>query len=210
MPSLIYDPHSRTMHTRRLLLRPLQADDAAGLLAIYGDPEVTRHYDIDTLDGIDAAERLLAFFLAQHDRFAVIDRGSGTTIGTCGLFHWERTSRMASVGYDLRPAWWGRGLMREAAAAVLAYGYEVKDLNRINALTAAENPRSARLLLGLGFREEAVLRQFAFWKGEFHDMRMFALLRRESGATPIGPRLAAFAPQGCEAGDGTATVAPLR
>ncbi len=67
--------------------------------------------------------------------------------------------------------------MREAAMAVIAYGFAVKDLNRVNALVAVGNVRSARLLTTLGFREEAMLRQFAYWKGEFHDMHLFGLLR---------------------------------
>lgn len=182
------------MRTARMLLRPLDEADAPALLAVYGDPEVTRHYDLETLTDLDAATRLLRVFLDQHDRFALIDPGTGEVLGTCGLFHWERASRMAAIGYDLRSAWWGRGLMTEAATAVLAYGFAVKELNRVHALGATENPRSARLLLGLGMREEGVLREFAFWKGAFHDMRMFSLLRRELETTPVAGLLGAFDP----------------
>ena len=49
----------------------------------------------------------------------------------------------------------------------------------VSALTAHENPRSARLLRALGFSLEGSLREFAFWKGAFHDMHMFSLLRHD-------------------------------
>ncbi len=176
-----FDPVSRQLRTARLLLRPLQAGDAPGLLGIYGQPQVTRHYEFDTLVDTAQAQRLLEFFVQHHDRFALIDPQRHDMIGTCGLFSWERTSNMASLGYDLRHEYWGRGLMREAATAVLAYGFAHKQLNRVNALVALDNERSAGVLRALGFRHEAVLREFAFWKGAYHDMHMFALLRSGLG-----------------------------
>jgi len=172
-----FDPAQRTLRTPRLLLRPLTAADAPALLRIYGDADVTRFYELDTLSTLAQAEAVLQMFLQHHDRFLLVDPASQDGIGTCGLFMWERQSRMASFGYDLARPYWGRGLMREAALAVLAYGFAVKDLNRINALVAVGNERSRRLLRALCFREEALLRQFSYWKGEFHDMHLLGLLR---------------------------------
>ena len=189
---LAFDPATRQLRTPRLLLRPLQPDDAAGLLAIYGHPEVTRYYELDTLGELAQAQRVLDFFLEHHDRFALVDPLSQRMLGTCGLFFWDRTTRMASFGYDLAFDSWGQGLMREAAAAVLAYGFVHKQLNRVNALTAVDNRRSMAVLQALGFEHEAVLRQFAFWKGQYHDMRMFGLLRQQLAGGPIEPSLRAF------------------
>jgi ribosomal-protein-alanine N-acetyltransferase len=176
---LQFDPQTRCMRTARLQLRPLLGTDAVGLLSIYSQPEVTRYYELDTMTELAQAQRILDFFLQHHDRFALIEPNSQQMIGTCGLFFWDQTTNMASFGYDLAQPYWGRGLMHEATTAVLAYGFAIKQLNRINALTAKENQRSIRLLQLLGFQQEAVLRQFAFWKGEYHDMRMFGLLRQE-------------------------------
>ncbi len=192
MADLTFDPASRELRTRRLLLRPLRDGDAPALFEIYRHPAVTQHYDLDTMDSLEQAQRMLEFFLQHHDRFAVFEADGSTLLGTCGLFHWERASRMVSLGYDLSPQAWGRGIMREAARAVLAYGFAELKLNRVNALSAVDNPASARLLLALGFTEEAVLRQFAWWKGEFHDMRMFALLRDELAGNPLETLLPAF------------------
>ncbi len=188
-----FDPQQRVLRTPRLVLRPLGGGDAPGLLRIYGDPEVTRYYELDVPSSLAQAESILQFFLQHHDRFALIDPANQDLIGTCGLFMWEQQTRMASFGYDLARPYWGQGLMREAAMAVIAYGFAVKDLNRINALVAGGNTRSARLLTTLGFRDEALLRQFAFWKGEFHDMQLFGLLRADVNheTAPQADRLAA-------------------
>lgn len=194
MPVLEFDPATRRMRTQRLLLRPLEATDAAGLLGIYGDPEVTRYYELDTLGDLLQAQRVLDFFLQHHDRFAMLDPNSLRMIGTCGLFFWDRATNMASFGYDMARAYWGRGLMHEGAGAVLAYGFAVKRLNRVNALTALDNQRSMRVLQALGFEQEAVLRQFAYWKGAYRDMRMYALLREQWGTGAVAKALGAFEP----------------
>ena len=189
---LEFDPATRSMRTQRMLLRPLQATDAAGLLGIYSQPEVTRYYELDTLSDLLQAQRVLDFFLKHHDRFAMLEPDSLRMIGTCGLFFWDKTTNMASFGYDMASQYWGRGLMREAAGAVLAYGFATMRLNRVNALTAPDNQASIKVLEALGFEQEAVLRQFAYWKGAYHDMRMFALLREQLGDGPIAQAMAAF------------------
>ncbi len=176
-PEVRFDDAQRTLRTTRLLLRPLDDHDAAALLRLYADPEVTREYEIDTLSRLDQAQRLLRAYLQFHQRFALTLGPGQDLIGTCGFTLWDQANRMASLGYDLARPFWGQGLMREAATAVLGYGFAAMQLNRVNALTTLYNVRSMKLLAALGFEEEAVLSQFSYWKEAFHDMRIFALLR---------------------------------
>ncbi len=178
-PTVHLDSVQRTLRTERLLLRPLEPADAPALLRLYGEPEVTRDYEIDTLTRLEQAEVVLQTYLQFHRRFALVPGGDGDLIGTCGYTLWDETSRMASFGYDLAHAYWGLGLMREAAAAVLGYGFAVMQLHRVNALTTLYNVRSMKLLAGLGFHEDGVLPQFSYWKNAYHDMRIFSLLRSQ-------------------------------
>ncbi len=176
-PTVLIDASQRTLRTQRLLLRPLDAGDAPALLRLYADAEVTRDYEVVTMTRLEQAEALLRAYLQFHHRFALIPAGDAEPIGTCGYTLWDQASSMASFGYDLARPYWGQGLMREAAAAVLGYGFAVMRLNRVNALTTLYNVRSMKLLAALGFREEAVLSQFSYWKEAFHDMRIYSLLR---------------------------------
>lgn len=178
------DSAQRTMRTERLLLRPLEASDAPALLRLYGDPEVTQDYQIETLTRLEQAEALLRTYRQFHRRFALIPVGGSELIGTCGYILWDKTSHMASIGYDLARPYWGHGLMREAAAAVLDYGFTVMHLNRVSAQTKLRNVRSMKLLDELGFHEEGVLPQFSYWRDAYHDMRVFSLLR--SSTVPVG------------------------
>ena len=68
--------------------------------------------------------------------------------------------------------------MTEALGAILKFGFKKVGLNRIEAVVMLENEGSVRLLGGLGFQEEGVLRKYENWgptKG-LVDVRMFSLL----------------------------------
>ena len=79
----------------------------------------------------------------------------------------------AHLGYWIDAGQEGKGLMTEAVRAVVACGHEVFRLNRIDAWTLPGNAASDRVLEKAGFRHEGTLRQKAWFKGAFHDFRMF-------------------------------------
>ena len=66
-----------------------------------------------------------------------------------------------------------RSWRAEAVRAVVACGHQHFRLNRIEAWTVPGNPASDRVLQKTGFRHEGTLRQRAWFKGAFHDFRMF-------------------------------------
>ena len=55
--------------------------------------------------------------------------------------------------------------MMEALCAVLKYGFEKMDLNRIQAIIDSKNIRSMKLVHRLGFKKEGVLRQRSYFNG---------------------------------------------
>lgn len=171
------------LETPRLVLRELRADDADAIYALFSDPAVTRYHDLDTFT---AAAQAHEFIARMRQRFANragirwgIVRENDMVIGTGGFNRWNIHDRFAHLGYDLAQAAWGQGIMTEAIGAMIRFGFDGLDLNRIEAETMLDNVASMRVLAKCGFREEGVLRQRYFWKGAFHDMRMFSLLRRE-------------------------------
>ena len=79
-------------------------------------------------------------------------------------------------GYVLSPDCWGKGYMREALEAVVVCGFGPFALNRLEAWTLPGNAASERMLQKAGFHYEGTLRQRAWFKGAFHDFRMFSRL----------------------------------
>lgn len=185
----------------RLRLRPLRRRDAAAVFGLFGDPQVTRYYDLQTLANEAAALAWIEQMIERAasglgQRWAITERdGDDALIGTCGLA-WRVPNRSAVLGYDLLPAYWGCGYVSEAVAALLDHAFarcQPFEINRIEALTYPENAASMRVLEKLGFVREGLLRQWGYWKDDFHDLVSFSLLRADrqvaevsAGATSPG------------------------
>jgi [ribosomal protein S5]-alanine N-acetyltransferase len=175
--------------TPRLGLRALQADDAAALLEVLGDQQVTRYHSMPTLTSLDEARDALArvaerFQAGEMIRWAIQPRTQRRLIGTIGLLHLVAEHHRGELGYELARRWWGQGLMPEAAAAVVDYGFTALRLHRIEAGVLVGNDASVRVLEKLGFREEGTLRHYLYLKGRFYDVRWFGLLHPDATPAP--------------------------
>jgi ribosomal-protein-alanine N-acetyltransferase len=169
------------IETERLILREILSEDAEDIFAIFADEEVTRYYDLDTYTDVEQARELIDFFndsfeLERGIRWGIARKMDNRIIGTCGYVAlWQHRGE---IGYELARPYWGQGFMREALEAILEFGFEELAFNRIEALVMVENEASASLLRKLGFTLEGVLHEHDFFKGRFHDMACFAILKR--------------------------------
>jgi ribosomal-protein-alanine N-acetyltransferase len=175
------------LRTERLVLRELHPDDAEYLFAVLGDEEVTQFYDDEVFQDVSQAreqiEAWAAGFRARRCiRWGIALRESGQMVGTCGYYGFHGWHRRAGIGYELARSVWKRGIMTEALRGIIQFGFERIGLNRIEAVVMPENEGSVRLLGGLGFQQEGVLREYENWGGRgCIDLLMFSLLRREYG-----------------------------
>ncbi|MGD7049373.1 GNAT family N-acetyltransferase [Rossellomorea marisflavi] len=64
------------------------------------------------------------------------------------------------MSYQFLPEHWGKGYAKEAVAAVLTYGFQKLELQRIVAETQVLNERSSRLLENLGMKVEEEVERF--------------------------------------------------
>lgn len=173
------------LKTPRLILRHLQLSDGAALYKLFADPKTTRFYDLptfhDPLEGDALAERFIQRYQKRIGlRWALTYKTEPhTLIGTCGYNIWIQPSHRAVLGFDLSSHYWRQGLMSEALQAILNFGFETMQLNRVEALIFPQNIAAQRLLLKTLFRSEGILRQYEFIKGRFVDMAMYARLAND-------------------------------
>lgn len=99
------------------------------------------------------------------------------TVSLRDIFPWPGQS--ATIGYSLDHEYEGRGLMREAVAAVVRFGFEHLNLRRIEACYMPSNVRSERLLQSLGFQVEGLLRSSLEVNGKWEDHRICSLINQE-------------------------------
>jgi len=173
-----------TLQTSRLRLRPFADSDANVLFRLQSDAHVLRYWDAPPWTEHERAERFIAACRQMADegtgaRLAIDTASDGSFIGWCGLTRWNPDFRSASLGYCFDSAAWGRGYATEAARAVVQWGFETLDLNRVQAETDTRNVASASVLEKVGFVREGTLREDCIVNGEVSDSWVFGLIRRD-------------------------------
>lgn len=172
------------LHTARLRLRPFGDADADSLFALHSSTTVMRYMDSPPWTERARVERFLGTCRRLADegtgaRVAVERVSDGAFVGWCGLFGWNPDYRSATLGYCLGDGMWGHGYATEAAHALLWWGFETLDLNRVQAEVDTRNGPSARVLEKIGFVREGTLREECIVDGEVSDTWVFGLIRRE-------------------------------
>ncbi len=180
-PALIESAH--------LFVRLATESDLPALMKVNGDSEVTKFLPYATWnsisDGQSWYQRMLDLQASGAAlQFVIAEKYTGNAIGTCLMFRFEEASARAELGYVLGRAHWGRGLMREALAAVVDSAFNHMSLRRLEAEVSPSNEPSAHLLTRLGFTKEGLLRQRWVSKGEARDVAVFGLLSHEWSGLP--------------------------
>lgn len=172
-----------TLSTARLSLRPFAAADAPDVQRLAGAREVadtTLNIPHPYVDGM--AEAWIGMHAAAWERgelatFAVTEPSFGL-VGAIGL-RIERKHQRAELGYWIAVPYWGRGYATEAAEAVIGFGFEQLDLNRVHASHLTRNPASGRVMIKTGMRYEGCRRGHVIKWDRFEDLAIYAVLRDE-------------------------------
>jgi ribosomal-protein-alanine N-acetyltransferase len=169
------------IETPRLILRKMRLTDADDLFAYARDPEVSRYLVWTPHQNIEETRGYINYVNSQYDKGLLEDWGieyrqSHTFIGTAGYFFWDVPHSRAEIHYCLAKDYWHKGLMPEALRAILRFGFERMQLNRIEAKCFPENLGSEKVLKKIGMQFEGIMRQGVYAKGSFHDMKCYAVL----------------------------------
>ena len=179
------------LFTERLTVRLVEPRDLPALLAVNGDPAVTRHLPYATwaamADALAWYERMLGIMQAGTAlQFVIVRRSDDLPIGTALLFRHDEGSQRAELGYVLGAGLWGQGYMHEALQALVQAAFGPMGLRRLEAEVNPVNTASVQVLERLGFQREGLLRQrwtSAKDEGRPYDVAIYGLLR-EDGEAP--------------------------
>lgn len=112
--------------------------------------------------------------------FLLVDKQSNLPIGECGFHTWNKKHNRAELFYFLKADEHKRkGFMTEAIPVILRYGFEQMDLHRVEALIAAWNEPSLKLVNKFNFVKEGVMREDYFDNGRHEDSTCYSLLVSE-------------------------------
>jgi RimJ/RimL family protein N-acetyltransferase len=176
------------IETERLLLRPIDpTNDIDALHAYQSREDVCRYIPYYPRTRDELAERLAVpertsstiDAEGQVLNLAVVLRDTGRLIGDVILVWTSAEHRSGEIGYVFNPDHHGRGYATETCRALLGLAFAGLDLHRVVARIDERNVASAGVLRRLGMRQEAVLVENEWFKGEWTNEVDFAILARE-------------------------------
>ena len=116
---------------------------------------------------------------ASDEALWVIADSDDIAIGHVGLYKIHAVHRSAEFAIVLDRSAWGKGIGVTASRAMVAYGFDELNLQRIELQVLADNERAIAVYRKIGFREEGRLRRAAFKCARFHDVIVMAVLSDE-------------------------------
>lgn len=176
------------IETKRLILREMRHSDAADLLEYQSNPEIVRYIPWP-VGNPETVQRHIEKTLAnskslpeEEGEYLVLVwelKESGKVIGQSNISIQSLEHRRGEVGWVTHQDFQRQGYAYEASLAMLNFGFEELNLHRIVAEMDTRVPASAAVAMKLGMRKEAEQREVEFFKGEWCDMWIFAILKSE-------------------------------
>lgn len=173
------------LETSRLMLRPLNKDDIDAIFEYCSDPEVSKLTTWQTHQTKQDSMVLVEYALGNYKRGLsepygiTLKNNPKKIIGTVGWFWNTKPHKSIEIAYALARPFWGKGLMVEAATALINEALNKNDINRISSRCISENKSSQRVMEKLGMRIEGTLRQSMFVKGKFVDITHLSMTRQD-------------------------------
>ncbi len=165
--------------TSRLVLNPLKEEDAERLFEYRSNPAIRRFQLFEPRTLEDARAFILASRSEGSDwcQLGIRLLDSGVLVGDLGIR--LPVEQQAEVGVTVALDHQRQGIASEALVALLGHLFRVMSIYRVWASVDPRNEASMALFRRLGMRQEAHFRQSLWFKGEFADEVVFAILASE-------------------------------
>jgi RimJ/RimL family protein N-acetyltransferase len=149
--------------TERLRLRKPRAEDAAGLLEAFADPEAMRYIGDGSTSDLAGAEQAVERWLERWrswgiGMFVIERKEEGRVLGRAGFLRWDPQTweiggSETEIGWGLARKHWGQGYATEAARALRDWAFHDRGLTRLISIQHG-NTSSVRVAEKLGERYE--------------------------------------------------------
>ena len=169
------------LFTERLLLREISAADVKEFFQLRSDKNVMQFIDRPLVQTMDDTMALIQKIADGHKKnenitWAITLQNLPKLIGTIGFWQIDIENYRAEIGYLLHADQQGKGLMQEAIAMVLKYGFQFMKLHSVEANVNPANIASIKLLEKNKFNKEAFFKENYYYNGKFLDTAVYSLL----------------------------------
>ena len=163
-----------------IVIRPLLATDAAGILTVRGDSAVMRFVDAELLHTLNDAKDWINQQQSGTDFTRWLIEYKGSVAGSIGISHINFKHHYASIGFEIGSEFQGKGIAKNALKAVSDYLLNTPLLNRIEAQCHVTNTASAKLMESCGYNLEATQKGNYLIEGRYEDSFLYSILKNNS------------------------------
>ena len=173
------------VYGERVRLRGAERSDLEKFVEWINDPEVTEGLTLFLPMSSADEEKWFEAALQkpQEEKSLVIDMKDGDNwrvIGNSSFFDFDWVARAAEVGIMIGDkSVWNQGYGTEVMTLLLRHGFGTLNLNRIYLRVYADNPRAVRTYEKVGFTHEGRMRQAVYKHGDYTDVLIMSVLRKE-------------------------------
>ena len=170
--------------TTRLLLNKITHKDISEIIEYAGNKKVAEttlniphpYEEKDAIFWINSANQ--GFENRTQFTFAIRLIDSRKFIGGVGL-KLNKTFNRAALGYWIAAPFWNMGYATEAVKAILHFGFNATDLNKIYATHLVENPASGKVMSKNGMVKEGELKDHTKKGDVFRSLVQYRLTKEE-------------------------------
>lgn len=171
--------------TERLLLRPIQRNDAESVFN-YRSDSITNNYQgwiPKTVDDVLVFinERVSPVLDMQDTwfQFVITIKENREIIGDIGLHFFDSDNKQVEIGCTIAKKEQKKGFAYEAMAEIIKFTFNNLNKHRIIASIDPRNEASIKLVNRLGMRQEAHFKESILQNGEWCDDLIYAILSKE-------------------------------
>ena len=174
---------TKTINTKRLILRPFQVEDAREMFENWAsDPEVTQYLTWLPHESVETTKESLKRWVEGYQnplqfKWSIVFNNE--VVGSIDVVHLEEKLDAVEIGYALSRKCWGKGIMTEALIAVSRYLLEEAGCNRVCARHDVNNPASGKVMQKVGMTYEGTLRQIGKNNQGICDMAYYSIIKAD-------------------------------
>jgi [ribosomal protein S5]-alanine N-acetyltransferase len=171
------------IETERLVLLPLADEDADVIAMKINDYAIAKNLArVPFPYTLADAHEFLAWAKGFDHRSAFKTiRLKSTQADIIGVisYDWVEAKQESDIGYWLVKEHWGKGLMSEAARAMVRYAFTVSGLQSLSSCFFNDNPASGKVLERAGFETAGPCTHFSKAQGKEVPVTLMSLTRQK-------------------------------
>lgn len=154
---------SKTLETKRLILRKLTEKDAPAIYNNWAsDEKVTKTLTWETHKNIGVTEKILKEWLTQYQqettyRWGIQLKETNELIGMIDVVKNIINDERCEIGYCLMHKYWNQGIMTEALESVINFLLNDVNYYMIELCHASNNPASGKVMEKCGLKKDGQL-----------------------------------------------------